>query len=135
MELTLTHVFVIVEDQDKALTFYRDVIGLELRTDANFEEFRWITVGPASQPEIEIVLAPVGMGHPRDEAALRVLLAKGSLSGLIFATDSCDATFERIRAAGAEVLQEPIDQPYGIRDCAFRDPFGNMIRFSQRIGG
>ena len=91
---------------------------------------RWLTVGPASQPELEIGLIPPEMGHsPEDARALSELLAKGALGSLIFSTDNCDATFERIQAAGAEVLQEPVDQFYGVRDCAFRDPAGNMIRF------
>jgi len=107
------------------------VLGLEVRNDATFEGFRWLTVGPKSQPEVEIVLSPVGMARPSDQPVLKELLAKGSLLGVIFTTDDVDATFERIRAAGAEVLQEPIDQPYGVRDCSFRDPSGNPIRFNQ----
>jgi len=131
MELKLSHTFIEVHDQEAALAFYRDVLGLEVRMDAPLENFRWLTVGPRSQPDIEIGLSPVGMGRPEaDQETLRALLAKGSLGGVIFETDDVDATFERIRAAGAEVMQEPIDQPYGVRDCAFRDPSGNMLRFS-----
>lgn len=133
MNLTLNHAFVQVHDQDEALAFYRDVLGLELRVDAPFESFRWLTVGPKDQPDLQIVLEDVGMGRPADRGTLQELLAKGSLSGLIFATDDIDATFEQIRSAGAEVLQEPIDQPYGVRDCAFRDPSGNQLRFSQSV--
>ncbi len=95
---------------------------------------RWVTVGSPSQPGVEIVLEPPAAdpnASPADREAMTDLLAKGMLRGLIFRTDDCDATFERIRAAGAEVLQEPIDQPYGVRDCAFRDPSGNMLRFNQ----
>ncbi|MGI8695305.1 MAG: VOC family protein [Mycobacteriales bacterium] len=131
MTLTLSHCFIQVHDQDEALAFYRDVLGLEVRIDAPLEQFRWLSVGPKDQPEVEIVLEAVGMGRPADAEALGALLAKGSLSGVIFATDDVDATFEQVQAAGAEVLQEPIDQPYGVRDCAFRDPSGNMLRFSQ----
>lgn len=131
MTLTLSHCFIQVHDQDEALAFYRDVLGLEVRIDAPLEQFRWLSVGPKGQPEVEIVLEAVGMGRPADAEALGALLAKGSLSGVIFATDDVDATFEQVQAAGAEVLQEPIDQPYGVRDCAFRDPSGNMLRFSQ----
>jgi len=109
------------------------VLGLELRVDAPFESLRWLTVGPKDQPDLQIVLEDVGMGRPADRGTLQELLAKGSLSGLIFATDDIDATFEQIRSAGAEVLQEPIDQPYGVRDCAFRDPSGNQVRFSQSV--
>ncbi|MGW4422003.1 VOC family protein [Streptosporangium sp. NPDC004631] len=133
MDLKLSHTFIQVHDQDEALAFYRDVLGLELRVDVPFEGFRWLSVGPPSQPEVEIVLEAVGMGRPADQATLQGLLAKGSLSGVIFLTDDIDATFEKIRASGAEVLQEPIEQPYGVRDCAFRDPSGNMLRFSQQI--
>ncbi len=98
-----------------------------------FESFRWLTVGPRSQPDLEIVLEAVGMGRPApDQEAMRALLAKGSLTSAIFTTDDLDATFEKLRAAGAEVVQEPIDQPYGVRDCAFRDPSGNQLRFSER---
>ncbi|GHE27659.1 lyase [Streptosporangium violaceochromogenes] len=133
MNLTLSHTFLQVHDQEEALAFYRDVLGLKVRADMPFEGFRWLSVGPADQPEIEIILEAVGMGRPADQETLSALLAKGSLSGVIFLTDDLDATFEKIRAAGAEVLQEPIDQPYGVRDCAFRDPSGNMLRFSQRL--
>ncbi len=136
MELTLTHTFVQVHDQDEALAFYRDILGLEVRNDVPFQGFRWLSVGPKSQPDVEIVLEAVGMGRPpSDSEALKGLLAKGSLSGVIFATDDIDATFEQIRAAGAEVLQEPIDQPYGMRDCAFRDPSGNQLRFGRAKAG
>ncbi len=131
MNLTLSHCFIQVHDQEEALAFYRDVLGLEARVDAPLEWFRWLTVGPRSQPDIQIGLMPAGMMGPQeDQETLRALLAKGALNGVIFATDDVDATFEKIRAAGAEVLQEPIDQPYGVRDCAFRDPSGNMVRFS-----
>jgi catechol 2,3-dioxygenase-like lactoylglutathione lyase family enzyme len=134
MGITLSHCFITVDDKDAALAFYRDTVGLEVRTDASFEGMRWLTVGPPSQPEIEIGLYSPGdnPGHsPSDREAVEALLAKGLMNGVIFGTDDCDATFERLRASGAEVLQEPIDQPYGVRDCAFRDPSGNMIRFSQ----
>lgn len=134
MNLTVSHTFVIVDDQDKALIFYRDVLGLQLRVDAPLGDMRWLTVGPEKQPELEIGLILAEMGRsPEDARALSELLAKGALGSLIFKTDDCDATFEQIQAAGAEVLQEPIDQPYGVRDCAFRDPAGNHIRFSQSL--
>ncbi|MFD9734225.1 VOC family protein [Umezawaea sp. NPDC059074] len=133
MDLKLSHTFVPVHDQDAALVFYRDVLGLELRTDQPFDVYRWLSVGPPSQPDVEIVLELVGMGRPEQDAeSMRGLLAKGSLSTVIFTTTDLDGTFEKIRASGAEVLQEPIDQPYGVRDCAFRDPSGNSIRFSSR---
>lgn len=135
MDLKLSHTFLQVHDQDEALTFYRDTLGLDVRVDVPFEGFRWLTVGPPSQPDVEIVLEAVGMGRPADADELRGLLAKGSLSGAIFTTDDLDATFEALRAAGAEVMQEPIEQPYGVRDCAFRDPSGNQLRFSARAAG
>jgi catechol 2,3-dioxygenase-like lactoylglutathione lyase family enzyme len=130
--MKLSHTFLFVHDQDSALKFYRDVIGLEVRTDQTVEgDYRWLTVGPAEQPDIEIGLSRIGPPiPPTDYEALQALLAKGSLQGIIFTVDDVDAKFEQVRAAGGEVLQEPIDQFYGVRDCAFRDPSGNMVRFS-----
>ena len=125
MDIKLSTCFIAVDDHDKALAFYRDVLGLEVRNDVGFEGMRWVTVGAPSQPDVDIVLEPPladPNASPADRQAMAELLAKGLLRGVIFTTDDCDATFERIRAAGAEVLQEPIDQPYGVRDCAFRDP-------------
>jgi catechol 2,3-dioxygenase-like lactoylglutathione lyase family enzyme len=134
MTLKLSHTFMIVDDQDKALAFYRDVLGLELKNDVPLGDERWLTVASPEQPGVEIVLVTASMGHsPQDAEALSALLAKGVLGSAIFATDDLEATFERLRAAGAEVLQEPIDQPYGVRDCAFRDPAGNHLRFSQAL--
>jgi predicted enzyme related to lactoylglutathione lyase len=134
MDIKLSTCFIAVDDHDKALTFYRDALGMEVRNDVRFEGMRWVTVGAPSQPDVEIVLEPpiaVPNASPADREAMAELLAKGLLRGVIFRTDDVDATFERIRAAGAEVLQEPMDMPYGVRDCAFRDPSGNMLRFSQ----
>jgi catechol 2,3-dioxygenase-like lactoylglutathione lyase family enzyme len=134
MNLSLSHCFVTVHDQDEALTFYRDVLGLELRNDVPFEGFRWVTVSPPAQPDLEIVLETPNMGRPaRAREALEQLMGQGALSGVLFRADDVDATFEKIRASGAEVLQEPIDQPYGVRDCAFRDPSGNQIRISSSL--
>ena len=134
MTLKLSHTFMIVDDQDKALAFYRDVLGLELKNDVPLGDERWLTVASPEQPGVEIVLVTASMGHsPQDAEALSALLAKGVLGSAIFATDDLAATFERLRTAGAEVLQEPIDQPYGVRDCAFRDPAGNRLRFSQAL--
>ena len=134
MDIKLTQCFIAVDDHDKALAFYRDALGMEVRNDVAFEGMRWVTVGVPSQPDVEIVLEPPVAdpgASPTDREAAAALLAKGLLRGVIFSTDDCDATFEPIRAAGAEVLQEPIDQPYGVRDCAFRDPAGNRLRFNQ----
>jgi catechol 2,3-dioxygenase-like lactoylglutathione lyase family enzyme len=110
MDIKLSQCFIAVDDHDKALAFYRDVLGLEVRNDVGFEGMRWVSVGAPSQPDVEIVLEPP-VADPNASPA--------------------DATFEHIRAAGGEVLQEPIDMPYGVRDCAFRDPSGNMLRFGQ----
>ncbi|RKT20151.1 putative glyoxalase superfamily protein PhnB [Streptomyces sp. 1114.5] len=134
MSIELAQCFIAVDDHDRALAFYRDVLGFEVRNDVGFEGMRWVTVGSPDQPGVEIVLEPP-LADPNasqdDRRAAAELLAKGLLRGVIFRTDDCDATFERLRAAGAEVLQEPMDQPYGVRDCAFRDPAGNMLRFNQ----
>jgi predicted enzyme related to lactoylglutathione lyase len=134
MDIKLSTCFIAVDDHDKALAFYRDVLDLEVRNDVEFEGMRWLTVGSPSQPDVDIVLEPPVAdpnASPADKEAAASLLAKGLLRGVIFGTDDVDATFERIRAAGGEVLQEPMDQFYGVRDCAFRDPAGNMLRFSQ----
>ena len=134
MTIKLSQCFIAVDDHDKALVFYRDVLGMEVRNDVGFEGMRWVTVGSPAQPDVEIVLEPP-LADPNasvaDKQTMAELLAKGMLRGVIFATDDVDATFERVRAAGGEVLQEPVDQPYGVRDCAFRDPAGNMLRFNQ----
>jgi catechol 2,3-dioxygenase-like lactoylglutathione lyase family enzyme len=134
MTLSLSHCFLIVHDYDEALAFYRDVLGLEVRNDVTFEDNRWLTLGPAGRHEVEIGLEIPGYypnTSPADRQATADLLAKGLLPGVIFRTDDCDKTFEKVRASGADVIQEPIDQPYGVRDCAFRDPSGNMVRFSE----
>ena len=129
MELKVSHVFLTVHDQNEALKFYCDVLGFEQRADQPFEGYRWLSVASPSQPDLEIVLEQAGMGRaPQDADALRTLMAKGSLSGVILRADDVDAAFEKVRASGAEVMQEPIDQPYGVRDCAFRDPSGNQLR-------
>ncbi|MEJ2857340.1 MULTISPECIES: VOC family protein [unclassified Saccharothrix] len=134
--MKLSHTFIQVHDQDAALEFYRDVIGLELRTDADMGEWRWLSFSPPAQPDVQIVLAnPIMARSPEDAEAVRKLIAKGAMDGVIFEVDDVDATFERIAAAGAEVIQEPIDQPYAVRDCAFRDQSGNMIRFSSSLKG
>jgi predicted enzyme related to lactoylglutathione lyase len=137
MTLTLSHCFVYALDQDESLRFYRDVVGLQVRVDMPMNEtMRWITVGPADQPDVELMLSPVGlMMSPEDADTVRVLVTKGVLPGVIFGTDDCRAVFEKMTAAGAEVLQEPITQDYGVLDCAFRDPAGNMIRFSEQLSG
>lgn len=134
MDIKLSQCFIAVDDHDKALAFYRDALGMEVRNDVGFEGMRWVTVGSPAQPDVEIVLEPP-LADPNAPAADRQtmaeLLAKGMLRGVILTSDDVDAAFEKVRAAGGEVLQEPIDQPYGVRDCAFRDPSGNMLRITQ----
>jgi predicted enzyme related to lactoylglutathione lyase len=129
--LTVSHCFLTVHDQDVALAFYTDVLGLEPRADVNLGDMRWVTVGPKDQA-IEIGLLPPGapFSPPEDVKAALEITAKGLTPGVIFVTPDVEATFEELRSKGAEVVQEPIDQPYG-RDCAFRDPSGNHLRFTQ----
>jgi catechol 2,3-dioxygenase-like lactoylglutathione lyase family enzyme len=131
MDVTLSTCFIQVHDPDLALVFYHDVLGLELRNDVANEAFRWITVGSVSQPDISIVLTNYVCGSPADGDAVAALLAKGALNGVHFRTDDLDATFEKVRASGADIVQEPTDQPWGTRDCAVRDPSGNMVRIDQ----
>jgi predicted enzyme related to lactoylglutathione lyase len=135
MELKVSHCFIPVHDQGEALAFYRDVLGLEVRNDVKDEGTRWKAVGAKAQPDVNLVLEPptVNANASADEKkAMSELLANGLLGAVIFATDDCDATFEHVCRAGAEVLQEPMDQGNGVRDCAFRDPSGNVVRFSQK---
>ncbi|MFJ2739363.1 VOC family protein [Streptomyces sp. NPDC087440] len=134
MDINLSQCFIAVDDHDKALAFYRDALGLAVRNDVGYEDMRWVTLGSPTPGGVEIVLEPP-LADPNapaaDRQAMAELLAKGFLRGVIFSTQDVDATFEKVRAAGGEVIQEPVDQPYGVRDCAFRDPAGNMIRFTQ----
>jgi catechol 2,3-dioxygenase-like lactoylglutathione lyase family enzyme len=135
MELTFTQCFVHVHDPDQALAFYRDALGLELRNDVGRDDFRWITVGAASQPDVNIVITNYLNGSPADRDAIAALVAKGALNGLHFRSDDVDATFEHVRAAGAEIVQEPTDQFWGTRDFAVRDPSGNLVRIDQPPAG
>jgi len=131
MPLTLSTCFVIVHNPDTSLAFYRDTLGLEIRNDVARGEFRWITVGAHSQPEVAIVLTNYLNGSPADGEAVAALVAKGALNGVHFRTDDLDSSFESVRDAGAEIVQEPTEQPWGTRDFALRDPSGNMIRIDQ----
>ena len=131
MNLTLSQCFVLVHEPDLALAFYRDTLGLELRNDVARENFRWITVGAASQPGVAIVLTNYLNGSPADGDALAALLAKGALNGVHFHTDDLNAAFEQLRAWGAEIVEEPTKQPWGALDGAVRDPSGNLIRIDQ----
>ena len=131
MNVTVSNMFVHVYDPDAALEFYRDALGLEVRADVASDGFRWVTVGAPGQ-DVDIVLSqPHGGRSPADGDALLALVTKGSLQAVIFRADDLDATFERLRSSGAEVLEEPTDQPWGVRDCAFRDPSGNLVRIQQ----
>jgi catechol 2,3-dioxygenase-like lactoylglutathione lyase family enzyme len=134
MNLTLSTCFVLVHEPDLALAFYRDALGLELRNDVARQDFRWITVGADSQPGVGIVLTNYLNGSPADGDAVAALVAKGALNGVHFHTDDLDATFEKVRASGAEIVQEPTDQPWGTRDFAVRDPSGNLVRIDQPPG-
>ena len=134
MDLTLSQCFVVVHDPEVALTFYRDALGLEVRNDVANEGSRWITVGAASQPSVSIVITNYLSGSPADRDAVAALVAKGALNGVHFRTDDLEGTFEKVRAAGAEVVQEPADRFWGTRDFAVRDPSGNLVRIDQPPG-
>ncbi|KOU41197.1 MULTISPECIES: VOC family protein [unclassified Streptomyces] len=132
MTISLQYCHITVNDVDEALAFYRDALGLKSRNDVASGGFRWVTLGSDDQPDLEIVLSEPHAGRSQaDGDALQELLTKGLLPMTVFRAGDLDATFEKLRASGAEVLQEPIDQPWGPRDCAFRDPSGNMVRISQ----
>ncbi len=135
MNLTFSQCFVMTHAPDLAVSFYRDALGLELRNDVARGDFRWITVGAASQPDVAIVLTNYLNGSPADQDALAALLAKGAMNGVHFHTDDLDDTFQKLKASGAEIVQEPTDQPWGTRDCAVRDPSGNMVRIDQPPAG
>jgi catechol 2,3-dioxygenase-like lactoylglutathione lyase family enzyme len=131
MDLTLSTCFLQVHDPDLALAFYRDVLGLEVRKDVANEGFRWITVGAAAQPGVSIVITNYLNGSPADNDEIAALVAKGALNGLHFSTADLDAAFKKVRDGGAEIVQEPTEQFWGARDCAVRDPSGNMVRIEQ----
>jgi catechol 2,3-dioxygenase-like lactoylglutathione lyase family enzyme len=131
MELTLSTCFVQVHDPDLALAFYRDTLGLEVRNDVANEGFRWITVGSAAQPGVSIVITNYLNGSPDDNDVVAGLIAKGAMNGVHFRADNLDAAFEKVRAAGAEIVQEPTEQFWGTRDFAVRDPSGNLVRVDQ----
>ena len=135
MEITIHSSFLPHTDPDASLAFYRDVLGFEVRNDVGYEGMRWITVGPADQPGTSVVLqppAPPGCGITDDERrTIAEMMAKGTFAGVNLAAADLDSTFERLQSGGAEVVQEPMDQPYGVRDCAVRDPAGNLIRIQE----
>jgi uncharacterized glyoxalase superfamily protein PhnB len=134
MNITINSSFLPHTDPEASLAFYRDTLGFEVRLDVGYADMRWITVGPVGQPDTAIVLHPPAVGNDitdEERELLHELIAKGSYFGVNLASDDLDGDFARIAAAGADVVQEPIDQDYGVRDAAFRDPAGNMIRMQQ----
>ena len=132
MTISLQYTHITVNDVDESVAFYRDALGLEVLNDVASGGHRWLTLGSESQPGLGIVLSDPHSGRSQaDGDALQGLLTKGVLPNVVFATDDLDAAFERVRASGAEVLQEPVEQGWGPKDCAFRDPSGNMVRISQ----
>jgi uncharacterized glyoxalase superfamily protein PhnB len=135
MDITIHSSFLPHNDPDAALAFFRDTLGFEVRKDVGYNGMRWITVGPADQPGTSIVLYPpeATPGITDDERrTITEMMAKGTYASILLATADLDRTFEKVQASGAEVVQEPTDQPYGVRDCAFRDPAGNMVRIQER---
>ena len=134
MDITIHVAFLPHTDPDASLAFYRDTLGFEVRNDVGYEGMRWITVGPTDQPGTSIVLEPPAAdpGVTEDERrTITEMMAKGTYAGIVLATKDLDGTFAKLQADGAEVVQEPTDQPYGVRDCAVRDPAGNMIRIQE----
>jgi len=134
MDITIHASFLPHDDPDASLAFYRDTLGFEVRNDVGYNGMHWITVGPADQPDTSIVLYPpaAAPGITDDEhRTIAEMMAKGSYASINLATADLDGTFARLQASGAEVVQEPTEQPYGVRDCAFRDPAGNLIRINE----
>jgi len=134
MDITIHASMLPHDDPEAALAFYRDTLGFEVRLDVEYGGLHWITVGPSDQPDTSIVLYPPAAtpGITEDErATIAEMMAKGTYASINLATTDLDATFEKLQAGDAEVVQEPVDQPYGVRDCAFRDPAGNLIRIQE----
>jgi catechol 2,3-dioxygenase-like lactoylglutathione lyase family enzyme len=134
MNLTIHTTFLPADDPEASLAFYRDVLGFEVRADVGSGAMRWITVGSPAQPQTSIVLHPPAADPgitDEERRTIAELMAKGSYATIILASPDVDSTFEQVQATGAEVVQEPTDQPWGVRDCAFRDPAGNMVRINR----
>ena len=134
MDITIHSSFLPQNDPDAALAFYRDTLGFEVRNDVGYKGMRWITVGPPSQPGTSIVLYPPAASPGITEDERRIIaemMAKGTYGIIVMATPDLDGTFERLQAGDTEIVQEPTEQPYGVRDCAFRDPAGNMVRIQE----
>ena len=135
MDITIHSSFLPLDDPEAAIAFYRDVLGFEIRLDVGYQDMRWITVGPAGQPEVNVVLFPPGADPGVTEGEKQTIvemMAKGTYGSLLLATSDLDKTFDEIQAKGADIVQEPTQQDYGVRDCALRDPAGNMIRIQER---
>lgn len=135
MQINIHSTFLPHNDAEAAIAFYRDVLGFEVRNDVGYEDMRWITVGPAGQPEVNIVLSPpaVDPGITEEERQTIVeMMAKGTYASLLLATPDLEGVFARLQARDADIVEEPTDQPYGVRDCAVRDPAGNLLRIQQR---
>ena len=134
MDITIHASFLPHDDPEASLAFYRDLLGFEVRNDVGQGTMRWITVGPADQPSTSIVLEPPAADPgvtDEERETISAMMAKGTYAGIVLATGDLDATFAHLQASGAEVVQEPVDQAYGVRDCAFRDPAGNMVRIQE----
>ncbi|AMW22225.1 glyoxalase [Mycobacteroides chelonae] len=134
MDITINASFLPHTDPEASLAFYRDALGFEVRKDVGYEGMRWITVGPVGRPDMNIVLTPPAADPGITEEERRTvseMMAKGTYASIMLATDDLAALFERVQATGAEVMQEPIDQPWGSRDCAFRDPAGCTVRIQE----
>ncbi|MBP7631586.1 MAG: VOC family protein [Acidimicrobiales bacterium] len=134
MDLTIHSTFLPHDDPEASLAFYRDALGFEVRNDVGYEGMRWITVGPVGQPATSIVLTPVGADPgitDEERRTIAEMMAKGTYGHIILATRDLDGAFDRVQATGAEVVHEPTEQPYGVRDCAFRDPAGNLVRLNE----
>ncbi|TQM33233.1 VOC family protein [Nocardia bhagyanarayanae] len=134
MDISIHSSFLPQNDPDAALAFYRDTLGFEVRNDVGYNGMRWITVGPVDQPDTSIVLYPpqATPGITDEERrTVEEMMAKGTYASVVLASKDVDGVFDRLQAGDAEVVQEPTDQPYGVRDCAFRDPAGNMVRIQQ----
>ncbi len=135
MDINIHSIMLPQNDPEAAIAFYRDTLGFEVRNDVGYEGMHWITVGPPDQADVSIVLYPpqATPGITEDEQkTIAEMMAKGTFASINLASDDVDGTFERLQAGEAEVVQEPTDQPYGVRDCAFRDPAGNLLRIQQR---
>ena len=135
MTITIHSSFLPQTDPDASLAFYREVLGFEVRNDVGYNGLRWVTMGPPDQPDTNIVLFPpsASPGVTDDEKrTIDEMMAKGTYAMMLLATKDLDAAFEKIQASGAEIVEEPTEQPYGVRDCAIRDPAGNLLRVQER---